>query len=104
MHYLFSEGPRPVSSLSITEITSNTARISWTLYSNSSADQITVKLIQNTEAQTETSFTVDGNVTSHVVRDLPPITPYRVQVKVVLRGKVSSIKTHGFMSDATLGK
>ena len=93
-----------MSSLSITEITSNSVRFSWTLYSDSKADKIMITLTQNTQSQTEETFTVAGNVNSHVVRDLPPITPYRVQVKVVLGDKHSSAKTHGFMTDATLGE
>jgi len=99
-------GPKPVSSVTITEIKATSVRISWTVYSDAVYDSITVRLRNNEQGSyvlpdhvypkgnTTRSVTLTGLMSSH---------PYSVLVHTTYQGVQSSTKGNGFRSDSSTG-
>uniref|UniRef100_A0A7M5VD99 Fibronectin type-III domain-containing protein n=2 Tax=Clytia hemisphaerica TaxID=252671 RepID=A0A7M5VD99_9CNID len=95
-------GPKPVSSVSVTEIFAKTAKISWTLYSNTTADQIKVVIIKNTDSQERSEHMIAGNKTEYTATSLQAFTPYAIEVSLILKGEESSVKKHGLRTAGDL--
>lgn len=100
----FLDGPKPPSSISITEITDSSTIIGWTTYSGETADQIKIVIIEAKLQEVRQTKVVDGNKTRLLISSLKPVTGYIAQVLVLKGGEVSSVRSLGFATNVNLGR
>lgn len=104
--YLFViiEGPRPVSSVSITEITDTSAKVGWTTYTDSLPNSFKIKyFVTEKETTTTKEKTVLKDSSSYIIKDLEPTTPYVIEVYVVKSSDTSTPKKNGLRTNINIG-
>lgn len=103
----FVAGPKPVSSVTITEIKATTVRVSWTVYSDALYDSITVRLRNNEQGSyvlPDHVYPKNDTTTSVTLTGLMSSNPYSVIVHTTYQGVTSTNEGNGFRSDSATGK
>ncbi|XP_057301371.1 tenascin-N-like [Hydractinia symbiolongicarpus] len=102
---IVTTGPKPVASqLVITEISTNSAKVSWTFKSNQNHDQLQIILNNVPRTPIRTIPILNYNDTSYILSDLTSNTPYIVQVQTLKGGSKSSDVIFGFRTSLDTGK
>ncbi|XP_057301376.1 tenascin-R-like [Hydractinia symbiolongicarpus] len=97
-------GPKPVASQVITEISTNSAKVSWTFKSNQNHDQLQIILNNVPKTPIRTIPILNYNDTSYILSDLTSNTPYIVQVQTLKGGSKSSDVIYSFRTSLDTGK
>lgn len=101
--FSFTVGPKPVSSVSLTEITDAAVRVTWTTYTGEKPKKIKV-YHRITDTNKWSIQEIEGDITSVSLSGLTPTTPYEVQITTVdADGVESSPKSSGLRTDINLG-
>ena len=101
-------GPKPILTVTITSIETTSAQVSWTYYSDSTFDDIFVKVKHNKagvrDANQLATFTRTSNTTSHIFKDLKAGNVYTVSITTKKTAVESTEKTKDFITQLQAGK